>query len=289
MGIFMKMKLLFVGIVVFLCSFSSAQELKKNESIEIYRKRISTLNLINGLYLTNPQIEKYLAILKELKNTQNEYQSNLDSYSSEIEKQYEKLLSEVSDGKGITKETEKSASEIHKKEKELKEEYMAKICSLEERIIPILTENQLCIIDDFKPCLIPPKNLKDPSRVGQARGDASATVNHLERLRKIPEKKFENAKRRFIDEYIGKYEEKISILNPEEKDQEIKRVNSLINYAIALSDVDFEMKKEDIAKDLTLDKITKTSKRKNELGRIGRFLLDADLISVLEKRLIAGK
>jgi hypothetical protein len=285
----MKIRLFIFLSLFSLAAFAFSQEINKDEQIEQYRKNISTLNLVNGLYLTNNQIEKIIPVLKELKELQKEYQEKFNSLMPEMKKEYAALYDEVNTNKGISKETEKSAGSIHQKEMDMKDEYMSKLIGLEEKITGILTENQLCIIDDFKPCLIPPKNLKDPARVGQAKGDASGVVNHFDNLRKVPERRFEMAKKKFIDGYIEKYEKKMEVLSPEKKNEEINRVNGILNEIRRLNQVDYEMQKEELAKQLLLEKEVKNARKKYELGKIGRNLLNADLLPILEKRLLALK
>jgi hypothetical protein len=285
----MKTKLFIPLMLFFFAAFAFSQEINKDEQTEQYRKNISLLNLVNGLYLTNNQIETMVPVLKDLKELQKDYQGKYNSLLPDLKKEYAALYNEVLANKGITKETEKSAGGIHKQELDLKDEYMDKLSGLEEKINGILTENQLCIIDDFKPCLIPPKNLKDPARVGQAKGDASGVVNHFDNIRKIPERRFETAKKKFIEGYIDKYEKKIEVLSPEKKNEEIQRVDNILNEVRSLKPVDYEMKKEGLAQQLLLDKEKKNAKKKYELGKAGKFLLNTELLPILEQRLVALK
>jgi len=273
---------------MFLASMLLAQEIKRDEAVENYRQQISALNLVNALYLTEPQTERFLKILNDLETTQAEYQKRYVELIPGMKKEYKKLLQEIADNKGISKETQTTAGGVHLKELEMRDSYLAKLCELETRLDAVLSDNQKCIVEDFKPCLIPPKNLRDPARVGQAVGDASGAVDLLERMRKIPERRYAKAKGTMVEKYMDKYEEKIRLLTPEEKKQELTRVEEIVDQARAMSEVDFQMKKEDLGKQLLIEPL-KSPRKKNELGKVGRILLDTRLIPVFEKRLASVK
>lgn len=58
--------------------------------------------------------------------------------------------------------------------------------ALEKELSQVLTPEQLQVVEDFKPCLIPPRDLKNPVRAGQASSNEHA-VKRLRRLRAAPE------------------------------------------------------------------------------------------------------
>lgn len=272
-------------LLAVLCSISVAQEIKRSPAVENYRQQISTLNLVNAMYLSPSQVQDFLKELRSLKEVQEEFQEKSDDLVPAMQEEYARLFQEIVDNKGISKPTEKTAGDVHKKELGLKEEYASKLIELESRLSKLLTENQLCVVDEFKPCLIPPKNLRDPARVGQAKGDTYGAVSVLEQIRKVPPKRYEAAKGRALEQYLDKYEKKIELLPPEKKDAEAMRVSRILDYARNLSSIDFEMKKESLAKEILIE--LEVKKRKNELGKVGKLLLDVRLIPILEKRLLA--
>ena len=272
-------------LLLVLCSICVAQEIKRSPAVENYRQQISTLNLVNAMYLTPSQVQNFLKELRSLKEVQEEFQEKSDDLVPAMQEEYARLFQEIVDNKGISKPTEKTAGDVHKKELDLKEEYASKLIELESRLSKLLTENQLCVVDEFKACLIPPKNLRDPARVGQAKGDTYGAVSVLEQIRKAPPKRYEAAKGRALEQYLDKYEKKIELLPPEKKDAEAMRVSRILDYARSLSSIDFEMKKESLAKEILIE--LEVKKRKNELGKVGKLLLDVRLIPILEKRLLA--
>jgi hypothetical protein len=67
---------------------------------------------------------------------------------------------------------------------------------------------------------------------------------------------------------------------------ETQRVGEVLDLARSLSAVDYEMKKEILGKQILIEPDYK--KKKNELTKIGKILLDVRLIPILEQRLTAN-
>lgn len=113
----------------------------------------------------------------------------------------------------------------------------------------ILTPSQLSLLGDFTCCLTPPRNLKDPARVGQA----VVSENRLELLRnvrKVPAGVWPIS-RAVIVKRLG---DGLSAARPgipeAAKKANLELAGSVLDQARALSDVDFELQKEDLARQL---------------------------------------
>jgi hypothetical protein len=117
---------------------------------------------------------------------------------------------------------------------------------MSKRVAAVLTDNQKEVVGSFSCCLVPPKSLSDPVRVGQA-DVAEWQVEMLEKARKCPDRLWSVAKKRTLNEL----EKGAVIADPgmteEKKRKERKRIGDLLDKARALSDVDFEMEKEELA------------------------------------------
>lgn len=276
---------LLAGILI-LVHFASAQEIRKDANLEAVRQQISALNLVNALYLTPSQTKEYVRILTNLRDTQAAFQEKFDELSLEMKSEYTKLYDEVRSNKGLSKTVEKSAGEVHKRELDLRDEYAAKLLEFDAKLVDVLTENQLCIADEFKPCLVPPKNLRDPARVGQAKGDTYGAVSVLEQLRKVPPKRYALAREKAIVAYLDKYEKKIEVLSDDRRSSESTRVGKVLDNARELSAVEFELRKETLAREILIEPELK--RKKNELSKAGKILLDVRLLPILEQRLVAS-
>jgi len=275
-----------IACVLVFAQIAAAQEIRKDPTVENVRQQISAINLVNALYLTPLQTKEYVRVLTDLKDVQAAFQEKYSELSSEMKAEYSKLYDEVRSNKGLSKPVEKSAGDVHKRELDLKDEYAAKLLDIDSKLIDILTENQLCIADEFKPCLVPPKNLRDPSRVGQAKGDTYGAVSVLEQLRKVPPKRYALVREKALGAYLDKYEKKIEVLSDDRREAEYARVGKVLDNARALSAVDFELRKESLAREILIEPELK--RKKNELSKAGKILLDVRLLPILEQRLVAS-
>jgi len=209
------------------------------------RKEITLHNLINGLYLSQDQIVQMLAVLRK----------------DQVKKQ----------GEG------------------LREQFHGSMRPYQDEIKGILNANQLALINDFKPCVIPPRDTWDSARVGQASGDTRMGERFLIRVRQMDERAYQGRKSFIIERHIERVERHVGLLSDEERAEEEGRVADIFGKARELSDVDFEAQKGDLARELkgAHEKALEGHhrKRKGDLDKVGRFLLDPKLIPILEKRL----
>ncbi len=135
----------------------------------------------------------------------------------------------------------------------LKDEAGFKFMSKEmsKKVAAILTDNQKEVVGNFSCCLVPPKSLSDPVRVGQA-DVAEWQVEMLEKARKCPDRLWPAAKKRTLDEL----EKAAAVTDPgiteKKKKEERERVAAILDKARSLSDVDFEMEKEELAAQIKL-------------------------------------
>ncbi|HIC93326.1 MAG TPA: hypothetical protein EYP09_03640 [Anaerolineae bacterium] len=134
------------------------------------------------------------------------------------------------------------------------------------------------------PCTIPPEG---EVRIGQAEGTAHVE-EALERIREMPAPMFERRKERMAQralELAKRHLPKGFILDEEE---EKDRIISIFEQARAMSDVEFELEKANLAQQL------KSRYELPELSldvsvRIERFLLDPLIIPLLEEKLAIGE
>ena len=191
----MKAYLMLTVFLVFTAFFAmptGAAEINQTEEfskLKTLHREISLLNLVNGLYLSDEQIEGLLEILGEVDVMQQEYKAELEKILPELESAYTALHSDLVDDDLVDKQVESKAARIHRIEVELKHSYEEEIAYYEKEAESTLTDKQISLIDDFKPCLIPPKKAGQAS-LGQAGAADSRVEQMLQRVRKMPEYRF---------------------------------------------------------------------------------------------------
>lgn len=273
-------------------------EIKKpdagEETIRSLFEEISFLNLLNGLNLSDAQMKDIIKYNQEALQIKSEMNQQNEDLKKEIIEAYQELKKAVEKNQGISKEVEKRAFEMEMRgKKELKEQAMPALKEIENKITAVFSDAQKEVINTFNPCLIPPQNLKNPVRAGQAT-DNTMFTNMLKRLRSIPESEWEENKDNFVQKHLDGIQSHLGKLTPEEIAQEKKRILEVIENARTMDDAEFELnlpqlaesfKPKHKAKELHEELQKLEEQRYGTLGRIGRFFLQPCVVPVLTKRL----
>ena len=258
---------------------------------EVYdlRKEITLHNLVNGLYLSHEQMTQMLAVLRKAEGVRGEYEEKAISQARQVEEILKNIREIVGRDEEIDGELIREFHRAKKGMEDLKEEFHGEMMSYQDEIKGILNENQLALIDEFKPCVIPPRDTWDSARIGQASGDTRMGERLLTRIRQMEEKVYQRRKPRLIERHIERVERHVGLFSDEERVEEERRVADILERARELSDLDFEAQKGNLARDLKepYEKAMQSRhrKRRGGLDKLGRFLLDPRLIPILERRL----
>ena len=130
-------------------------------------------------------------------------------------------------------------------------EGFALIKEMGKKVAYILTDNQKEVVGKFSCCLVPPKSLSDPVRVGQA-DVADWQIEMLEKVHKCPDAYWTKAKNRTLDRIEKATLVKDPGMTEIKLQKERERIGKIFDKARSLSDVDFEMEKENLASQINL-------------------------------------
>lgn len=206
------------------CSTSEAR-------VKELRRDINLLNLINGMNFSPEQIKVVIASAPE----QAEYSdTGIDAYTELLRIALVKLESGIVPSDKEIKQTNSARYSVQRPPKKKADTAAVYAC---------LSDAQKQTLFDYKSCLIPPKNLKDPVRVGQAHDD-SAAVKQLERIRKIPAAKYDAAT------VIGDFAKGLE-LSEEAKSKMFSDGPAFLEKVRALTSEEFQIQSSDIAKEAT--------------------------------------
>lgn len=310
------MKELIIISIIFLLSLISASPLKaspfQDQFIELkyYHDRISVLNLLNGLNLSEQQMQKLLELNYDIKKFLEKFKNDPDivslkaRYKKDLKELYEYLLNHPEQE---DKRLQDKAVACNAKMKEyFKNEYQNEMEKFYNKILKkankTLTPEQIEVVNSFKPCIVPPKDFRDPVRAGQALSD-SRIKKMLENVRKIEDpRRLETVCERIANKIINITHERFYKMSADEKTNKRNEIIQTLKQANALSDTDYELKEDEIIQRLTPDtaKLYKMRKKaqKDILERdpksldvdltspVRKFLLDPPVvIPILEKRL----
>ena len=304
-----------VVLVVLFCSLLFAQDKPKQDTdttnndeptleeinleIRKVKQLISFLNLFNGLHLSEEQLEELIKINEE-------YKADLEEYKERARERMKEWLNALNDWEKALENGELPKDLMHragradfglamgkKKMEDLKLKYKG-------RLETVFTDAQKEIIKDFAPCVIPPKNLKDPVRVGQASVN-DRFIKELRRLRRVPRSRFHNVLDKVLQRHPPKHIIKKHRMTEEEVRKERERVRKLLIKVYNMDDTEFELNKEKLAEELKfksrvkelheeirkLNEEIRKQRRKENPGSYGvlRWFLKPSIIPILKKRL----
>jgi hypothetical protein len=162
------------------------------------------------------------------------------------------------------------------------------LAKLERAFEDVLNPGQRQVLADYKACLIPPKNLKDPVRVGQASDNASGYERLLERARKLDGVRL----RRAVDEVLDREVKHTGLLSTAERQKRAALLRQTARRAAAMSDTEFELGKADLAARIAppdrlkeLHQQVEAELRARDLpGKLAQFMLNEDFIGQLRER-----
>lgn len=253
------------------------------------RKEITFHNLINGLYLSQDQIGQMLNVLKKVEGIREEHKAKAMSHARQTEEILTKIRETVARDEEIAEDLAREFHRVKKQGEDLRKEFHGSMMPHQDEIESVLNENQLALINDFKPCVIPPRDTWDSARVGQASGDTRMGERFLTRVRQMDERTYQRRKPLIIECHIERVERHVGLLSDDERTEEERRVADIFKRVRELSDVDFEAQKGDLAREFKAphEKAMRSRhrKRKGDLDKLGKFLLDPKLIPILERRL----
>jgi len=256
----------------------SARNYSESEIRDMMRD-IQTLNLINGLNLSQEQMQKLLPIAREVKQRQDKIQATFDRMNNEIYSVLKEMKSQLMSKSDVTEDLKRR---YHRAEGEIKKqrvEYDERCKELSKQISEILNDNQKVVLREYHPCVVPVKSIANPERIGQA-GGGEHLQRMMDRVRRIPEDRYPQVKQRIL----ARIKERIKMHVRDEKEREtaVENLSKAMDQVRSLSDEEYEIKKGEIASNIRPER---KKPRNVEQKFIDRFLLNPNLASILEHKI----
>ncbi|MBU0617143.1 MAG: hypothetical protein KKI02_05460, partial [Planctomycetes bacterium] len=159
--------------------------------------------------------------------------------------------------------------------------------ALEREVEQVLNTGQREVLAEYKACLIPPKNLKDPVRVGQA-SDNSRYEQWLERARKLSRKELAGQ----IDQALEREAENLGELSRSERQKRVALLRKTVRQAAGMSDTEFELSKAELAERIApsdriqeaKNRVATAAREFGETGAITQFMLTSQFMDQLRLR-----
>ena len=273
--------------------------------LQVLFQDISTINLLNGLRLTREQTAAVLALAREAEDRRRKG-PGAELYRITLAKAveaYEAFKADANQGEPPGRRLSRNAVYYEHRILALKAQRARRIDQRREefegKLHSVLSEGQLQIIESFEPCLVPPRDLKDPVRAGQVADDRGVTM--LAHLRKLPGFVWGQRKDQMAEGHLRRAVEgdRIEITNEQARAALKKAFIDVVERARAMSDVEFEMEKSQLAARLSPKqsrqqlferaRVARPKGRPQQVSRAARWLLHPRIIPILEERLKSGQ
>jgi hypothetical protein len=275
-------------VFLFLAPFvlqSQPKDKKFNKS-EGLRREIRLVNLINGLELDSEQMEIILTRAQEVEKLRQEFEARLRLGQAEMERVLEEIKSYRKHNQEVPSATAQSFHRLQTEFKESRFNLMEKTREYAKEIEETLEEHQVYQLQEFIPCIIPPKG---ELRIGQAQ-DHKGLTRGMERIRELPYRFYERKK----DEIIARTLERMKLHAPlkvEINEKEMKKhIGSVFEKARSLKGVEFDLQKDNLAAELISPLKPQVLSSSSSLSRkIEAFLLSPEIIPLIKERLESGR
>jgi hypothetical protein len=245
------------------------------------KQAIQVLNLINGLDLDAQQMRLILKNAEENEYLHQKFNAGIHRQEEEMLEVLEEIKFFLQEGKDVPAPVAKRYHHLstNLKKRKLERDQERKI--LAQEIENSLESHQLYQLQQFVPCVIPPKG---ELRIGQA-GGHQGLVKNLEKIRQIPHRLYDRRKQAICQRALHG----LRLHSPLPLDQDEKKIFSEIQKIFDktrhLSAADFEVHKERLAEEFHA-LIKPLPKAENSVRRrVEFFLLSPHIIPILKQRI----
>ncbi len=221
---------------------------RKKRVVTQFRAEINNWNLINGLHLGQQQIEQIASLC--------------DAHVA-------------------------GAKQAKNRRGRSRNPNVQALVALDRAVERVLSPGQRQVLADYKSCLIPPKNLKNPVRTGQA-NDHGRFEQWLSRARKAGGDRL----RKLVEFAIEKETERFGEPDEATRQKRMAQLFDAARQAAALSDTEFELNKAELAEQLEppnrilqmRQEIRRLSRKDGLPGPVTQFMLKPRFIEQLRIR-----
>lgn len=254
------------------------------------RARLSLANLLGGLFLTEAQTKGLAGLAEQADRLRRVKLAGAQKTVVAAEKSFERLLGEVLHAPAAStavspshRAAQDEAVDLDHRLKELRSEYNSELRKLQEQAVALLTAPQIKVIATFSPCVVPPRPLTDPVRVGQAAG--TETVEQIvDVLRRAPKDLYERHVGELIEAAVRRVEHKKGALQAGARKAWVNEMRARIDRLRAMDDTEFALDGAAEARGLLLYDETKTVGGMEywQPNKVGRYLLCRGAAEVLK-------
>lgn len=253
---------------------------EKLEKAEELRREIKLLNLVNGLDLTQEQMDMILRSAEESKNLRERFITMLLHQQEKMEESLKEVKSYLGESKEIPPDVVQNYHRLDREMKKARLEMQERVRDLAKQIEEGLESHQLFQLQKFIPCIIPPKG---EARIGQA-NNYKGQIRSLERIRRIPSRVYKTRKEEILNRTLEAMKIHVRLWVDIDEEEMRSYIQAVYEETRRLDDAEFEIKKQRLAEDL-ISRFKPDIPSHNLARKIEGFLLSPEIIPILEKRI----
>lgn len=218
------------------------------EQIRAKVRNLESLNLLRAMNLNPEQMKQLLVLLYDADLVEKEVFLGYKKDSNKAMQKLNMLEDKINKNDGIDVKTEESVWFALGTLYEYEYDQFVTMEELITKSKTILNENQLRIISEYMPCVIPWSTVKAPERIGQS-GSIAKLEMLLDNMRKLKGKAYQDAKRNYLKEIDWRLR-----IDRHEDDRTrqilVREIDSKIDEICKLPDNEYQIRKTDLAQSI---------------------------------------
>lgn len=249
-----------------------------------FHDEIQLLNLLGSLWLTQAQLTTMLPLAQEAAQGREVLRKRMDELQTLFMGPGQVLRNALARGDRVEDHMAGSIHQLKRQQEELQTSHEEFEKGLADRMIAVLDDNQKQRLLDYKPCLVPTPDLRDPDRIGSSSptGD-DGPLKLLDKARKVPDARFEARREEMPKKLLEKVEKHYAGLDLAAFRT---RVEQVVTRARAMSALEYETSRENLAQELKPPEANRRHRDKETAeGRARHFLLRPCVPKLIQERL----
>jgi hypothetical protein len=250
------------------------------------RRQISLLNLVNGLDLTPTQVQRLVGLLDQVQRIKHEAHQDFMATQAQRAATLWKLRNYLIAHPGdIPKNLRREVGYMTRIDHRIQDFYQERLRGLELKVKSVLQPHQLYLVGLFRACLIPPKDIRGPARIGANDSVVPIPKGLFKRVRTMPEWRFQQAVRLIAGRIKDRLERHKGVLPAKMQAGEKNRLVRVLTRVRRLPQAEFEINKAKLAEELyrpyQVNHLAAYRRRKGQPGLIGRYFFQPEMLQIL--------
>ncbi|MBU0515777.1 MAG: hypothetical protein KJ621_13495 [Proteobacteria bacterium] len=253
------------------------------------RRQISLLNLVNGLDLTPVQVQRLVDVLDQVRRIKREAHQDFMATQRQRAATLWKLRNHLIAHPGeIPKGLRREVGYMSRIDHRIRDFYQQRLRRLELKVQSVLKPHQIYLVQLFRACLIPPKDIRGPARIGANDSVVPVPKGLFKRVRRMPEWRFERAVWIVAQRIKDRLERRKGVLPRKMQANETKRLVRVLTRVRRLNQAEYEINKAKLAAELyrpyKVNHKVAYRRRRGQPGLLGRYFFQPQMLEILRMK-----